>query len=334
MGVWGSGLYSSDFALDLRSSVRAALRLPFEGDRIVELLCALEPASANDPNDEDHSTFWLVMADQFARYGVRSNIVREKALQIIDGGTDIAMLKRLGMDDAGLRKREHVLSDLRQLLSTPTLAVKPRSVLKEPQALIFTVGDVLLYPTSLGRCRLKLAARLHPVPAWTQDAWGAAIILQSGLAFGFLAWYLPLVLDSSIKEKPDLARIRTDRGWSLRRPGTCSSADAKSLGFEKIGSVSLHDEKLKRAFPGTKSGTRAAIENLPMSRDLAAVHHASEAYVVRTAFPDTPEGEEKFQKTVRQVEESQAKTAPHFHASQSRQATQNPTISSLDEILS
>jgi len=38
MGVFGTGLYSGDFALDLRSAVAAALRLPFNPDKLVDIL--------------------------------------------------------------------------------------------------------------------------------------------------------------------------------------------------------------------------------------------------------------------------------------------------------
>ncbi len=32
MGAWGSGLYSSDYALDLRATIAALSKLPFEGE--------------------------------------------------------------------------------------------------------------------------------------------------------------------------------------------------------------------------------------------------------------------------------------------------------------
>ena len=35
MGRWGTGLYSGDFAMDLRSTIRAVARLPFSADRLV-----------------------------------------------------------------------------------------------------------------------------------------------------------------------------------------------------------------------------------------------------------------------------------------------------------
>ena len=65
MGAWGIGLYSSDMAADMRSTIKSVLRLPFDEDRIVNVLSDCERGPANDPNDEDHTIFWLVLADQF-----------------------------------------------------------------------------------------------------------------------------------------------------------------------------------------------------------------------------------------------------------------------------
>ena len=85
MGVWGTGLYSGDFAKDLSSAARAVSQLPFDGERLAELLCSVEPGAANNSSDEDHTTFWLVVADQFAKRGIACERVRKRALAIIDG---------------------------------------------------------------------------------------------------------------------------------------------------------------------------------------------------------------------------------------------------------
>src|SRR5690242_15938999 len=97
MGVWAAGLYSGDFALDLRSAIRAVARLPFDGDRLVEILTETEKAAASQPDNEDHTAFWLIVADQFARRGIVCDRARETAAAIIDSGSDLALLGRLGM---------------------------------------------------------------------------------------------------------------------------------------------------------------------------------------------------------------------------------------------
>jgi hypothetical protein len=88
MGVWGAGLYSSDMAADLRASVKSVLRLPLDEDGIVDILCDGERQAANDLNNEDHTTFWLVLADQFEKRGVAHAPTREKAIAIIARGDD------------------------------------------------------------------------------------------------------------------------------------------------------------------------------------------------------------------------------------------------------
>jgi hypothetical protein len=47
MGAWGTGLYSGDFAMDLRGTIAAISRLPFDGDRLAEILCESEPGPAS-----------------------------------------------------------------------------------------------------------------------------------------------------------------------------------------------------------------------------------------------------------------------------------------------
>ena|SRR2546428_3727841 len=84
MGVWGTGLYSGDFAMDLRATIGAVARLPFDRDRLVEILCETEPAAANNPNDEEHTTFWLIVAAQFAKRRIVCDRVRDTAFRIID----------------------------------------------------------------------------------------------------------------------------------------------------------------------------------------------------------------------------------------------------------
>jgi len=118
MGTWGAGLYSADMALDLRATIGALVRLPFDEERLVEVLCDGEPKAASDPQDEDHTTFWLVLADQFAKRGLVSAQVQAKALDIIDNERDLAMLAARGMKEADLRKRAAALQKLRAALSS------------------------------------------------------------------------------------------------------------------------------------------------------------------------------------------------------------------------
>src|SRR6266849_8472881 len=144
MGIFGPSLYSGDFAMDLRTSISAVIRLPFEPEELVQILSRSNPSASEDQTNEEHTTFWLVVADQFAKRGIFSDRVREKALAIIDSGEDIATLQKLGMGAADVRKRQKALGDLRaRILAGPTIN-KPRNVLRKPQPLLMVIGDVLI----------------------------------------------------------------------------------------------------------------------------------------------------------------------------------------------
>src|SRR5207237_3712471 len=99
----GTGLYSGDFATDLRASIGHASRLRLADEALVDPLGEAERPAATNPADEDHTVFWLVVADQFEKRGIFSRRARQTALDIIDGGKDQAMLQALGMKPADIR---------------------------------------------------------------------------------------------------------------------------------------------------------------------------------------------------------------------------------------
>lgn len=291
MGVFGAGLYSGDFALDLRSTVSAVARLPYDGDKLIQILCESEPAAANNPDDEDHTTFWLVTADQFAKRGIVCERVRDKALAIIDSGTDLAMLGRLAMDPSGLRKRQKMLLELRERIAAPAVRQKPRPVLKKPQALLMAVGDVIVYPTFGGRCRNPYFASSEKdrmgtlAPAWRRDGWSAMVIVDCGRAFEFLAWYRPLTVSTATVQKPTLDELQGEILWRLARAGTCSPVHFRRMEFEKIGALPVDPEKLRRSFPGMLPGTRAAFSDISIANGVSVAPHTPEDLIPRPGEP-------------------------------------------------
>ena len=280
MGVFGTGLYSGDLAMDLRSTVRAVLRLPFDADKLVDILSATEPTTANDPADDEHTTFWLIVADQFAKKGVANDGVREKALAIIDGGTDIAALERLGMKEADLRKRQQVLDNLRARIVATAVPVESRKVIRKPQPLLMDVGDVLVYPTCDGTNinpyfpskEQNIHYSKHGRVPWIQNGWGAIVILDCGRAFEFLAWYRGAVLAETRSEKPTAESLRGGMLWVLRSPGTCSASHVKRMELEKIGIVPIDRAKAQAVFPSRfGSGVSAAVQDISIANGLKSV---------------------------------------------------------------
>lgn len=334
MGVWGAGLYSGDFAMDLRSAFKAVIRLPFDGEKLLELLCDLQPGAANNTAGEDHTTFWLVAADQFAKHGIACERARHKAIQIIDEGTDTAMLARLGMDPAGLRKRQKMLAGLRESLTGPPQPARPRSIIKSPQELVMDVGDVFVFPTSRGRAKQYCPASILMIPPWEQDGWNAAVIVSAERAFGFLAWYRPLTLASALPGEPDFTRVRSAAPWILKGAGTCKPADLDRLGMTKIGTVPIDREKLKRVFPSMRPGTGAAIGGRSIEAELGIGTGIGQTYIYTAKLRKTPEGQAKLRDLVKDATDRYQKLLAARETPAQPATRREPSIASLDEILS
>jgi hypothetical protein len=271
MGAWGVGLYSSDFALDLRSSVGAVARLPFEPDRLLDLLQAVQPTAANDPKDPDHTLFWLVTADQFAKRGVDCPRARGQALGIIASGSDLEAMRVLGLDSSSLKKRSALLEDLRSRLADPLPPARPRAVLKAPQKLLLEAGEVVIYPICKGKPINPYAVGKEWawVKAWRQDAWGALVVAERGLVFGFLAWYRPLVITDPFWSEPALADLMVPRTWSLGSPGTLTTRHYRNMQMRSVGRISIDGVRMEDRLPNRGSPLRCVVSDISLCNTIA-----------------------------------------------------------------
>jgi len=291
MGAWGIGLYSSDFALDLRDSVKAIARLPFAPDRLLDYLCAAEPSAANDPKDPDHTVFWLTTADQFAKRGIDCVRARDRGLAIIADGSDLAAMAALGMDEKSLVKRRAMLENLRWRITGPIETAKPRAVLKAPQKLLLAVGEVLTYPICQGKPVNPYAVGKEWawVKAWQQDGWGAFVIAERGLMFDFLAWYRPLVITEPLMAEPTLADLVQPRMWVLRNPGTLNARHYANMSLKSLGRVSIDAGELGGIFPQRMSALSSVVSDISLANNIT-VHSLGphEAHRIKHGYPPTP----------------------------------------------
>jgi hypothetical protein len=266
MGAWGAGLYSCDMAMDLRSAVAAVARLPFEEDRLVDILCDLDPGAASHPGDEDHTVFWLVVADQFEKRGIVSRRVRERALALIDTGADLAMQEKLGMKPADLRKRGKALGDLRARIAGAPVTSKPRSVIKRPQPYVMEVGALYAYPTLLGEpINPYMSAKYFSRAAWRPDGFGLMLIIDRGRTFDYLAWYQPIVGAVAVPAKPEVCELSPQMYWMLALPGTCSAVHFKKMEMEQIGTLSIDLAEIDKVFSMRRPGAPYAIEDISIA---------------------------------------------------------------------
>jgi len=231
MGAWGMGLYSGDFALDLKSAISAVSRLPLDEEGLVDAICQSEPVAAANPADEDHGTFWLVVADQFEKRQIFSRRVREAALAIIDGGKDAAMMQALGMKPADLRKRAQKLAELRTRLIAQPAVSAARKTIGGPQPYVFERHGVYAYPTRRGEpINPYMSAKYYQANPWQPDGVGLILILDRGRAFDYLPWYTAVRATAVAPAVPDRAAAASDVRWTAPGHGSCNEAHSKRSG--------------------------------------------------------------------------------------------------------
>ena len=257
MGFWGVSLYSGDFAMDLKSAVAAIARLPLKDEEILDALRSIESAAADNAADPDHTTFWLVLADQLARRGLYPSEVRKRALEIIDGDADIERLKSLGARDSDLRKRRAQLAEIKAALLAA--APKARNTLAKPQPLVMTEGEVLAYPTSAGKPINPYFKSKSLIPNWRQDGFGMLTVIETGHVFGYLAWFRVMTLDGARAQPLDMNAIWPEPLWTLCRPGTCSPAHFRRMELRRMGKVGIDRDAIAKLFPTLPSPRSAAI---------------------------------------------------------------------------
>ena len=281
MGAWGAGLYSSDMAADMRAVIKSALRLPLDEDRIVDILRDCERRAADDPGDEDHTTFWLVLADQFEKRGVAHTPTREKAIAIIDRGDDLDIMEKRGMKLADLRKRGAALAELRARLAAAPRTSKPRPTIKAPEPYVLEVGVLYACPVKSGNVNPRGGKKNFDGSPWIADGWRQFVILNRGRAFDHLAWYQPLVCKKPVREKPCLADAGADLWWELDTPHTCPRRHFDDLGIDAIGALPIDMAKAQARFPKTRpaivylgwDGRSAAVNGITISETMFPSSH-------------------------------------------------------------
>lgn len=270
MGAWGIGLYSGDFAQDLRASVKAVARLPFASEKLLDLLRAAEPAAAHDAKDPDHTVFWLVTADQLSRRGIECRPARARALAIIDGGADLAAMAALGMDEKSLAKRRALLAELRARLAAPA-PEKKRAVLKAPEKIVLEAGQVLAYPVNdKGRAINPCLAgtKWEHLDAWRAAGWSACAVAETGHVFEYLAWYRLFVIAAPLPSQPALSELLAPRRWLLREPGTLTARHLEKLHMTPLGRVTVDAARLDRLFPGRGAPLHCAVSDISIANNL------------------------------------------------------------------
>lgn len=259
MGAWGPGLYSCDVALDLKADIAAMVRLPIDTEAIVARVRALWPC-AEDPDDEDYTDFWLVLADQLHGYGIAHGPTLERAREIVESGADLAVKKSLEMAPGDLNKRAAALAKVAAKLARPHTKPRSRRLLRAPEPFTFEVGACVAYPSQDGNAPNTFMRQSDIDRMFTPNGWGAFIVLGRAHKLAFFARHLVARLAVPPKAKPSRESCATSRlsankfAWS-REPPTPAVAwvevprsHLRKLGAEPLGALPIDGEAVRRFF--------------------------------------------------------------------------------------
>jgi len=114
MGTWGTAIFSDDTACDVRNDFRELIGDGLSGSEATQRLLAEWSSTLNDPDEA--SVFWLALAATQWKCGRLEPLVRERALDVINHGSD---LERWESGSREYKKRQAVLQKLQEQLPSP-----------------------------------------------------------------------------------------------------------------------------------------------------------------------------------------------------------------------
>ena len=136
MGTWGTAIFSDDLASDIRNDYIALLQKDTTNEDATDQLMRKYQQSIGDA--DEGPVFWLALAAIQWKYGRLLPLVKDHALQVIDGETD---LRRWAESPQELGKRRKVLEALRDQLLSPQ---PPLKKVRKPVTVKAQIGDVFM----------------------------------------------------------------------------------------------------------------------------------------------------------------------------------------------
>jgi hypothetical protein len=266
MGSWGSGLYSNDFAADLRPALTKLSRLPFDETKLFDCIVALEPDVSKNPEHEDYTTFWIVVADQLAKKRIFNLSAMEIALSIIESGKDLRNFKQLGASNTDLEKRSNALISLAARLNTQSKESKPRVVDSKPGEFLLDLGSVYAYPTCNGApINPYLTAQNLNSQKLQPNGIGLLLVTDRGRAFEYFAWYQVCTVIVPLARLPEEETLLKELKWQYAGNGCCSNQHFKKMKLAYVTHFNLLVENLDTYFPHRVDGDQTAIAGISLA---------------------------------------------------------------------
>lgn len=156
MGAWGTGVFQDDTACDIRDEYRDHIGDGLSGPESTARILKSYASSLNDPGEA--GVVWLALAATQWRCGRLEPETMEKALAVIDSGSDLVRWKMAS--NADYLKRRATLEKLRIQLTSPQPEAKKirRRVLAECD---LQTGELISYRLLSGKLIVFRMIGLH-----------------------------------------------------------------------------------------------------------------------------------------------------------------------------
>jgi hypothetical protein len=120
MGAWGTAIFSDDTALDIRNEWRNAILDGLSPEEATARLVRSFDDHLGEDEDSETSSGWRSpqLSSRRGAYSWTCAIVRDRALQIIEGGGDVGRWRE-DADEVTARQRARVLERLASKLRGP-----------------------------------------------------------------------------------------------------------------------------------------------------------------------------------------------------------------------
>ena len=136
MGTWGTGIFQSDYALDVKDTYMDRIRKGEDDESVMNSLIAEYEREGDFNYDDTRYVFWLALAYIQWKTGRLDPMVKERALSCIQDGSELELWK--GETETTYRHRKKALADLEEALLSP--AAK-KDGLQTTQGLLLRMGN-------------------------------------------------------------------------------------------------------------------------------------------------------------------------------------------------
>lgn len=219
MGAWGTGLFSSDLACDVRDEYRELL-----GDEVADDEAeARIIAEYSDLDVDEAPEFWIVLAMVQFKVGRLSDGVRERAARFIADGADLPRWEESGVKM--VERRRAVLAKVaEQIAGEQPVRRKIRREWRHETDL--ETGDVLEYTSGRGRVALFRVVGIS-------ESCGRSPLVQR---LDFAGSVIPGLLEiESIANRPHSAQSRHRYAATLVSKYAKRDSDWFDVGFRRLG---------------------------------------------------------------------------------------------------